>query len=74
MPSISESALVQRLQRALRARGRSLRKASLKQQRSLGRYYIVSLDIGDVLKTDVDIENLARKLGVLEPWEKLGGG
>jgi hypothetical protein len=55
-------------------RARDLRKAPLKKQRSSGKYYIVSLEAGEVLDTDVDIEGLARKLGLLEPWERIEAG
>jgi hypothetical protein len=63
MVGVTEIALFQRLQRALRRRGKYLHVADSKKRKRwrLGRYYVID--------KDADIEKLARKLNVLEPWE-----
>jgi hypothetical protein len=71
MVGVTEIALVERLQRALRRRGKFLRVAdSRKQNRwGLGHYCIVGPK--GVIDKDVNIEKFARELGLLEPWETL---
>jgi hypothetical protein len=67
---VTEGAVVCRLQRFLPAKGKYLRLAnSRKQKLGLGRYYTTGAK--GVIDTDVNIERLARELGVLEPWETL---
>ena len=68
---ITERALTLRLGRALQAQGKHLRIASnLKQKKlGLGRYYLV--DENGVVNPDVDLEELARELGVMQSWETL---
>ena len=60
---ITEMALFERLQRALRKRGMLLRLADNRKQKlwGLGRYYI--LGAKGVVEKNVDIEELARELG-----------
>ena len=71
MVGVTEIALLERLQRALRRRGRFLRVADSKKQKrwGLGHYYIVGPK--GVVDKDVNIEKLARQLGLLDPWETL---
>jgi hypothetical protein len=74
MVGITEIALFGRLQRALRKRGMFLHVAdSKKRQRwGLGRYYIAGPN--DVIDKDVNLEKLARKTKLLEPWETVSEG
>ena len=37
----------------------------------VGRYFVVDLKRNVVAYSDVDLEQLGRELGVLQPWEKL---
>ncbi|MFY9836000.1 MAG: hypothetical protein WAK55_05935 [Xanthobacteraceae bacterium] len=68
---VTEKTVVVRLQRFLVSKGKRLRIAtSTKQKRwGFGRYYLV--DTKGVIDKNVDIEKLARKLGLLDPWETL---
>ena len=74
--SVTEQAVVRRLHRALLIKGQYLRKADSRKQKrwGLGRYYL--LDAKGVVDKDVDIEQLARQLGVvlarntLETWPR----
>jgi hypothetical protein len=68
---VTEGAVVVRLQRFLVSKGKHLRIAtSTKQKRwGFGRYYL--LDAKGVVDKNVDIEKLARKLGLLDPQETL---
>jgi hypothetical protein len=78
--SVTKKAVFRRLQSFLRAKGQYLRSASwgkhlpnvsrAKQKREgLGDYYLVGAK--GVIEQDVDIEKMARELGVLDPWETL---
>jgi hypothetical protein len=40
---------------------------------TLGRYYVVDLTRNVVTDRQIDLEAFARKLGVLQAWEKLEG-
>jgi hypothetical protein len=83
--SVTERALFQRVDRKLKQQDNpeQLRTARTEQQREqLGRYFVVEAATRStpkkaasqgVVYTDVDLEKLARKLGVLEPWEQLEG-
>jgi MFS superfamily sulfate permease-like transporter len=71
MVGVTEIALFERLQRALRRQGKFLNVADSKKQKrwGLGRYYIAGLNV--IVDQDVNIEKLAREMNVLEPWETL---
>jgi hypothetical protein len=64
---VTEEAVVKRLQRALLANGQYLRVADSRKQKrwGLGRYYL--LDAKGVIDKNVNIEQLARKFGVVVP-------
>jgi hypothetical protein len=68
---ITRRTVKQRLLRALQAQGKHLRGTSWRNQRKLGlgRYYIA--DANGVIDPDVDLEDLARALGVMQSWETL---
>lgn len=78
---ITERALFQRINRKLKQDGEKLctaRTDSAKEQ--LGRFYVVETGqharpkravSSGVVHTDVDLEKLGRKLGVIQPWEEL---
>jgi hypothetical protein len=36
-----------------------------------GDFYVVNFKHGGIVQTHVDVEDLARKLGVLKPWEEV---
>jgi hypothetical protein len=65
---ISKRALIQRLRRALRADGKELRTARADKRKLFGHYYLVGRR---ELIENVDIEKLARDLGLLKPGESL---
>jgi hypothetical protein len=68
---VTEKTVVVRLQRFLVSKGKHLRVATSTKQRrwGFGRYYL--LDAKGVVDKNVDIEKLARKLGLLDPQETL---
>jgi hypothetical protein len=68
---VTEEAVVARLRRALLSKGKYLRLADSRRQKrwGLGHYYM--LDAKGVVDKDVDVEKLARQLGLLDPWETL---
>ena len=68
---VTEQAVVRRLQRALLTKGQYLRIAESRRQKrwGFGRYYL--LDTHGVIDKDVNIERLARQLGVVLPRKTL---
>ena len=68
---ITERALKLRLRRAFLAQGKHLRVTTSRKQKAsgLGRYYVA--DANGVIEPDVDLEELARELGVMQSWETL---
>jgi hypothetical protein len=74
--SVTKKAVFRRLQSFLRAKGQYLRSASwgkhlpnVQKCEGLGDYYLVGAK--GVIEQDVNIEKMARELGVLDPWETL---
>jgi hypothetical protein len=68
---ITERTVRLRLRTALQAQGKHLRGASRQKQSrlGLGRYYVT--DANGLVEPDVDLEELARSLGVMQSWETL---
>jgi len=67
--------LIARINRKLRQKGRLgwVLKTSRSQHAEidLGRYFIVDMERNFIEQHHVDVEKLARELGVLAPWERL---
>lgn len=69
---ISERALFQRLSRTLGKKGERLKSNNRPGPApDIGNYFIVSLERMSVVKTHVDLEELARELGILKPYERV---
>ena len=69
---ITKRALLQRVNRALNKEDRQLKKAvGARLQQNVGEYYVVDLRLNAVAMLDVDPVELARKLEVLQPWERV---
>jgi hypothetical protein len=68
---LTEQAVVKRLRQALLTKGQYLCKADSRKQKrwGFGRYYL--LDSKGVVDRDVNIEQLARQLGVVLPRKAL---
>jgi len=72
---VTERALIQRINRELKAHGQMGRK--LKKTRGmqafvdLGDYYVLDIAIGGIADKFVDIEALGRELGMLQDFEAL---
>jgi len=70
--SVSERALVQRINRALAKDDRVLKKARSGRARfDLGEYYILDRSIPSVVEDHCDLEKVGRELGALTGWEQL---
>lgn len=67
----TKRALIARVRRILRKAGEDLRMATPEQRKAmgLGKYYLV--DSKGILDKNVDVEDLARELKLLQPWETL---
>lgn len=72
---VTERALIQRINRKLVKEHELLRTARLRpdgnQETDLGRFFVVDTFHNRVARTNVDIEEQGRELGVLQPWEVL---
>jgi len=64
---VSERALIQRIRRALKAKGEDLRIARDHQRKMLGRYYLVGKS--GVIAKNVNPVRVAEQMKLLEPWE-----
>jgi hypothetical protein len=70
--TISERALLARINRKLKPDMEQLRKAhGVRARLDVGDFYVVNHRINGVTMKDVDVEKLARELGVLKEWEKV---
>lgn len=70
---VTEIAVKRRLNRRLNKKGESLRKCSSNSPwlNELGSYYIVQINTDNIIQTDVDLEGLARKEGVMKSGEAI---
>jgi hypothetical protein len=69
---VSETALIKRLNRKLHAYDEMLHKTrGGRARQDLGEFYIVNYRTNGAVATHVDIEELAREHGALQPWEAL---
>ena len=71
---VNARALLQRINRKLAEDQECVKKTRGVAIRDLGEYYRLDLFKNRVMETDVDIEALARKLGVLHEFEALKEG
>lgn len=68
---ITERALYQRVNRKLRHDGKQLRTArSEGVELDVGHYFIVDVWRNAITNYNVDLEDLGRKLGVIQKWEE----
>jgi len=69
---VTRRALIQRVNRALAKDGEQLKATKGTQaQLDLGDFYVIDISGNSVSRKDVDLEKLARELGVLKPYEAL---
>ena len=68
---ITEKALLQRINRKLRAQDEILKRARSTVETTLGAYFVVDVQGNFVKQHHVDIEDFGRDLGVLAEWESL---
>ena len=69
--TVSQRNLIQRLNRALARDGAFLRKTNPRRVTKLGSYFLADIASDDVVRENVNLEELAREKGVLAAWEKL---
>jgi hypothetical protein len=73
--AVTEAALIKRINRKLAAHGERVRKTRGERGRiDRGDFYVIDIDRNIDMLWHVDIEVLARKLGVLSVAESLAGG
>lgn len=72
---VTTRAVVQRINRKLAGEGRLGRKLKATRggrwRSTVGDFYVLDIDRNLVVEQHVNPEALARKLGVLEPWEQV---
>ena len=72
MPTVSESALIRRVNRRLAHDEEQLHKSrSEREAFDLGEFYVRDCRINGIIMTNVDLEGLAREMGALAPDERL---
>jgi hypothetical protein len=69
--TVTERALIQRINRKLAKDGEKLRTTRGHFEPSLGRHYVIDLNRNFVVRKQFDLEELGRQLNVLQPWEDL---
>jgi hypothetical protein len=70
---VTTHTLTQRINHKLRARGEVLKKTRGTQAYlDYGDFYVLDVLIGAVVRKHVDLEELGRELGALQPHEELG--
>jgi hypothetical protein len=71
---VSMRALVQRVNRQLAKKGEQLRAARGEGARQdVGDFFIISVAENILVRKEVNLEELGRELGVLQPWESVAG-
>ena len=70
---VTELAVKRRLNRLLADKGECLRKcpSSSPCLSKLGNYYIAEIDTKSVIRTDIDLESLAREEGAMKSGEAI---
>lgn len=72
--AVSRAAAIQRVRRKLTkegAMGQLLKKNRRDPNGTLGEYYIVDLQGNYIVDNDVDVDELARKIGAIAPYETI---
>jgi hypothetical protein len=73
--TVSEHALLLRLNRAMAEDGYRVRKArGRRAELSVGQFYVINTTYNVMAGKDVDLEELAKEWGVLRDWEVLAAG
>ena len=68
---VSERALIARINRKLPEHEKLKKLRGSRWEHDLGQYYIIDQNMNAILHKHIDIEELARELGALKPWESL---
>jgi hypothetical protein len=73
MAPVSRRALIQRINRKLRATNELLRayRGDGRGRQNLGDLYVLDLRRNFAVRTHVDLEQIGRELGVLHAWEEV---
>jgi hypothetical protein len=66
--TVNRRALLVRLERALKKVGQKIRVDRIGRQ---SRYLLLDTKQNSLVEVDVDLEELAHRIGVMEPWERL---
>lgn len=69
---VSTRALIARINRKLHPDDRILKATrGARAEFDLGRFFVLDWRISNIVEHHVDLEDLAKELGVLRPWEQL---
>jgi hypothetical protein len=69
---VSQAALLRRVNRKLAAEGKQLRRTrGTRAIVELGIWHVIDSERGLVAESSVEVESLARRIGVLREWELL---
>lgn len=70
---VTARAMTQRINRALAPNEQLKATRGARAQTELGAYYIVDVRRNAITRSRIDLEELAKELGVLQPYERLEG-
>lgn len=73
--TVSERAVIARINRALAKDGEALRKTRNDSRwlNDLGHYYIIDANLNTITAQHISLSELGRELNVLKPWEVVEG-
>ena len=69
--TVTERALIQRINRKLAHKWEKLRTSSKRAFNNLGRFHVIDSYRNSVILTHVKLEDLARDIGVMHPLERM---
>lgn len=69
---VTQSAVISRINRKLAHEGEALKKSrSMRMYLEVGDFYILNINGNYIVRHHMDVEDLARELGVLYPFEEI---
>ena len=68
---VSERALIARINRKLPEHEKLKKLRGSRWENDLGQYYIIDQNMNAILHKHINVEELARELGAIKPWESL---
>lgn len=69
---VLEKTINMRIRRKLQQKGLTLKRSIAKRdQEALGELYLVDLNEGRIVRTHLKLDDFAKEMGYMKPWEQL---